>query len=101
MFFMETLTESQIPTFLSSIDNITSQPVAPIANPNVVTKKRGRPSAPSHNKRRNKSAFEYVEGPKCTSCGNPGHNSRTCGNLFLDFKEDSNGNNVKKYIYLL
>jgi hypothetical protein len=62
--FMETLTESQIPTFLSSLDNITEKPVAPIADPTVVTKKRGRPMGAQN--KRDKSAFEYVEKRKCT-----------------------------------
>ena len=52
-----------------------------LSHPIAVTKKRGRPRGAQNKvlKRRDKSAFEYVEGRKCRNCGKGGHNSATCG----------------------
>lgn len=79
--FIGSLTNAQIPTFLSLWDTIIENPIQQVSNPQVVTKKRGRPSGSLNkvSKRREKSAFEFIEGRKCRSCGKGGHNSATCG----------------------
>jgi hypothetical protein len=77
---LQNLDAAQVPTFLSQLERLTDTPVAPISNPDYVTKKRGRPTGAVNkiSKRRDKSAFEYVEGRICGKCGKAGHNFRTC-----------------------
>jgi hypothetical protein len=75
-----------MPTFLSLWDKIIADSMQQVSNPQVVTKKRGRPvgSLSKVSKRREKSAFEFIEGHKCRSCGKGGHISATCGKLKND-----------------
>jgi hypothetical protein len=79
--YIETLADSQIPTFLSVWEKVSENPVQQVANPIIVAKKRGRPAGALNKvtKKRDKSAFEFVEGRKCRKCGQVGHNSATCG----------------------
>jgi hypothetical protein len=76
----KTLHESQIPSFISRLTDAIQEPIPFVANPIQVTKKRGRPRGALNkiSRKRDKSAFEYVEGRKCGKCGNSGHNARTC-----------------------
>jgi Ser/Thr protein kinase RdoA (MazF antagonist) len=74
------LDEIQVPTFLTQLERLADNPVAPLSNPSALTKKRGHPlgALSDVTKRRDKSLYEYVEGRKCGKCGKTAHNSRTC-----------------------
>ena len=72
--------QSSCASLFSRAQSLSETPFTVIQGPQVVKSKRGRPSgAKNKNKTtRDKSHFEYVEGRKCKSCGESGHNSRTC-----------------------
>jgi len=63
----------------AEVDEVLRKDVPPFQNPHAVTNKRGRPMG-SKNKanKRDKSAFEYAHGNRCSACGQRGHNVRSC-----------------------
>jgi len=70
---------------MSRIQSLIAAPFNKILPPAVVTKKKGRPvgskGGASSKVMRDKSAFEYVEGRKCSKCKKPGHYVKTCPDL--------------------
>ena len=67
-------------SLIARFNHVLDTPDVEIQEPSIVVKKRGRPANSKNvsSKTRDKSHFEYVEGRKCSSCGQSGHNSRTC-----------------------
>ena len=67
-------------SLIARFNHILDTPDVEVREPSIVVKKRGRPANSKNvsSKTRDKSHFEYVEGRKCSCCGQAGHNSRTC-----------------------
>jgi hypothetical protein len=64
-------------SLMARLKSVASTPFDTLLEAEKVIKKRGRPVG-AKNIRRDKSAFEYVEGRKCGKCNQAGHNIRTC-----------------------
>ena len=68
-------------SFINRIQSVLDDPTKEIQDIQPLQRKKGRPVG-AKNKgasiRRDKSHFEYMEGRKCSKCGEPGHNARTC-----------------------
>jgi len=65
----------------AKVGDLLRSQTTPVQNPGVVQRKRGRPRGSKNRaNKRDRSAFEYVEGSKCTNCGGAGHNAVTCPN---------------------
>lgn len=60
---------------VSRLEDISSDPLTSMAPPNSVLNQRG---GAQRSNRRLRSLFEIVQGRKCSNCGRPGHNIRTC-----------------------
>ena len=68
---------------MSRIQSVRDTPFDKILPPAIVKKKKGRPVGSKGNSKimRDKSAFEYVEGRKCSKCKKTGHYATTCFDL--------------------
>lgn len=80
---LELLSETELHSFLSRLNDLTNQPKLVIQDLINVTKNRGRPvGAKNKSNKREKSHFEYVDETigqrKCRSCGISGPYARTC-----------------------
>jgi hypothetical protein len=74
---------ARVGSLLLRFQEVIESPDVAIQEPAVVLKKRGRPAGAKNKPSsltRDKSQFEYAQGRKCKTCGNSGHNSRTCTN---------------------
>jgi hypothetical protein len=79
--FVETLInavygETGSTNLMTRLQDVLNRPLDTIAEPQKVTRKRGRPAGAKNKSTREKSAFEYTN--KCGKCGGKGHNARTC-----------------------
>ncbi|KAI9910743.1 hypothetical protein PsorP6_010322 [Peronosclerospora sorghi] len=72
--------DDHVTVVMARLDEASQASLQSLSNSVVVTRKRGRPTGPTNNKanQREKSLFEYTTGRKCSRCGQPGHNARTC-----------------------
>ena len=63
-------------SILIRLNHVIDTPHVVLQGPNTVTKKRGRPAGVKNktSMTRDRSLFEYAQGRKCRTCGNPGHN---------------------------
>ncbi len=67
---------------MSRLQSVIATPFDKIIPPAVVTKKKGGSKGGASSKvMRDKSAFEYVEGRKCSKSKKPGHDAITCPDL--------------------
>jgi hypothetical protein len=68
----------EVPVRLAQFNNVMKGASASLANPEKVSKSKGRPKGKNRANQGDRSRHEYFQGNRCSNCGGHGHNRSTC-----------------------